>query len=70
MAAAVYDKNTLNMAILISKTKEKVLLKIRLLFIDPSESLDFLFLSITIINAQDRQQLRDIHIHDEGDKER
>lgn len=70
MAAAVYDKNTLNMAILISKTKEKVLLKIRLLFIDPSESLDFLFLSITIINAQDRQQLRDVHIHDEGDKER
>lgn len=70
MAAAVYDKITLNMAILISKTKEKVLLKMRLLFIDPSESLALLFFSIANINAQNRQQLRNIHIHDEGDKER
>lgn len=62
MAAAVYDKNTLNMAILISKTKEKVLLKIRLLFIDPSESLAFLF-SLNCKHQCPRQTTASRHTH-------
>lgn len=75
MAVDLYDKSTLNIVILISTTKEKVLLKIHFFVFNDRCAVLLLLLFFlhrqlhTHINAQDRQQLRNVHLHDAGDKE-